>query len=97
MRGIEAGLDGGLIGRAAEVREEVADLLLAGCKDLPRRGLVDSGGDCLAELLEAGLEPIAEGIGGELGLRIQTSCRKRRGCGHNLRRNKRVRQALQTG
>ena len=53
MRGIGAELDGGLIGGLSEVREEVADLLLAGIDDLTGGRLVDSGGHLLTQLLEA--------------------------------------------
>ena len=59
--------------------------------------LVDSCGDLLAELLEAGVQPVAEGIGAELGLGVHTGFRRRKGRGHNPGRNKRVGQALQTG
>ena len=53
MRGVEAELDGGLVGGLSEVGEEVADLLLAGVDDRPGGGGVDGGGNALTELLEA--------------------------------------------
>ena len=53
LRGVDAELDGGLIGSLSEVREEVADLLLAGIDDLAGRRLVDGGGHLLTQVLEA--------------------------------------------
>lgn len=53
MRGIEAELDGGLVGGLSELSEEVADLLLAGVDDLASGSPVDSGGHILTKLLEA--------------------------------------------
>lgn len=44
MRGVGAELDRGLIGSLSEIREEVADLLLAGIDDLAGGRLVDGGG-----------------------------------------------------
>jgi hypothetical protein len=66
LRGIEAGLDGGLVGAAAEVGEEVANLLLAGVDDLAGGCLVDRVGDLLAEALEVGTKVFAKVIGREL-------------------------------
>ena len=53
MRGVDAELDGGLIGSLSEVREEVADLLLAGIDDLTGGRLVDGGGHLLTQVLKA--------------------------------------------
>lgn len=53
MRGVGAELDGGLVGGPSEVREEVADLLLAGVDDLAGRGGIDGSGDVLTKLLKA--------------------------------------------
>ena len=53
MRGIEAELDGGLIGGLSEVGEEVADFLLASIDDLASGGGVDGGSHTLTKLLEA--------------------------------------------
>lgn len=67
MRGIEAELDGGLKGGLPEVREEVADFLLAGIDDLAGRGGVDGGGHPLTKLLEAVAQLFQEGVGGQGG------------------------------
>ena len=56
MRGIGAELQGGLVGGLAEVRKEVADLLLAGVDDLAGGSTVDGGGHVPAQLLEAALQ-----------------------------------------
>jgi len=63
LRGVGAELDGGLIGGLSEVREEVADLLLAGIDDLTGGGLVDGGGHVLTELLEASAELLQKVVG----------------------------------
>jgi hypothetical protein len=52
LLGLEAELDGGLVGKLAETSEEVANLLLAGIDDLAGWGLVDGVGHPLTELLE---------------------------------------------
>jgi len=57
-------LQGGLVGVAAEVGEEVADLLLTGVDDVAGRGLVDGVGDATAEFLEAAAQALQEGVGG---------------------------------
>ena len=67
MRGIEAELDGSLIGGSPEVGEEVADLLLAGVEDLAGGGGVDCGGHTLTKLLEAAMQLLQEGVGGQGG------------------------------
>jgi len=53
LRGVGAELDRGLIGGLSEVREEVADLLLAGIDDLTGGRPVDGGGHLLTQVLEA--------------------------------------------
>jgi hypothetical protein len=53
LRGVESGLQGGLVGVLPEVGEEVADAFLAGAEDLAGGGLVDGVGDLLAEHLKA--------------------------------------------
>jgi hypothetical protein len=63
LRGIEAELDGGLIGGQSEVGEEVADLLLAGVDDLAGGGGVDRGRHILTESLEATAQLLQEGVG----------------------------------
>jgi hypothetical protein len=65
LRGIEAELDGGLIGGLSEVGEEVADFLLASIDDLAGGGVVDGGGHILTESLEVAAKSIQEGIGGD--------------------------------
>lgn len=69
MRGIEAKLDGRLVRRLSEVRDSVANLLLTRVDDVPRRCLVDRIRHVLAELLELSLEPRAELLHRELGIR----------------------------
>jgi hypothetical protein len=64
LRGIEAELDGGLIGGLPEVSEEVPDLLLRSVDDVTDGGLVDGGGHILTELLEAATQLFQEGGGG---------------------------------
>src|SRR5438105_1827763 len=64
LRGIEAELNGGLVGGLPEVREEVTDLLLRGIDDLTGGGLVDGGGHILTESLEAAAQLFQEGGGG---------------------------------
>ena len=64
MRGVEAELDGSLIGDSSEVGEEITDLLLAGVDDLANGCPVDSGGHSLAKLLEMTAHLLQEGIGG---------------------------------
>src|SRR6185312_17110977 len=65
LRGIEAELNGGLIGGLTEVGEEVTDLLLRGIDDLTGGGLVDGGGHMLTKLLEAATQLVQEGSGGK--------------------------------
>ena len=65
MRGIEAELDGSLIGSQSEVGEEVADFLLAGIDDLAGGGGVDRGRHILTKSLEVAAKLIQEGIGGD--------------------------------
>lgn len=65
MRGVEAELEGGLIGGLAEVGEEVTDLLLGGIDDLTGGGLVDGGGHVLTKLLKAAAQLLQEGGGGK--------------------------------
>jgi hypothetical protein len=66
LRGVEAGLEGGLVGVLSEVGAEVADAFLAGVEELAGWGLVDGVGDLLAEQFEAPLELLAKVVGGEL-------------------------------
>jgi hypothetical protein len=70
LLGLEAELDGGLVGGLAEAGQEIADLLLAGVADLAGWGLVDGLGHPPAELLELGAELLDEGLGGDLRLTI---------------------------
>jgi hypothetical protein len=56
LRGVGAELDGGLKGGRAEVREQVADLLLAGSDDLPGRGPVDGVRYLPTQFLKAAAE-----------------------------------------
>ena len=63
LRGIEAELDGGLIGGLSEVGQEVTDFVLAGVDHLSRGGVVDGGGDLATETLEAAAELLQEGVG----------------------------------
>ena len=65
MRGVEAELDGGLVGGLPEIGEEVADLLLAGVDDLAGRGRIDGGGHALTKSLEAASQLFQEGVGGD--------------------------------
>jgi len=65
LRGIEAELDSRLIGSESEVREKVADLLLAGIDDGPRRGGVDGSGYILTKGLEAATQLFQEDVGGQ--------------------------------
>jgi hypothetical protein len=67
LRGIEAELDGGLIGGLSEVGEEVADFLLASIDDLAGGGGVDGGSHTLTKLLEAATHLLQEGVGGQGG------------------------------
>jgi hypothetical protein len=67
LRGIEAELDGGLIGGLPEVGEEVADLLFTGVDDLAGRGGVDGGSHTLTKLLEAATQLLQEGVGRQGG------------------------------
>lgn len=53
MRGVGAELNRSLIGGLSEVRQKVADLLLAGIDDLTGGRLVDGGGHLLTQVLEA--------------------------------------------
>src|SRR5205807_1496238 len=64
FRGINLQLQSGLVGVAAEVGEEVADLLLAGVEDVAGGSLVDGVGDATAEFLKAAAEALQEGVGG---------------------------------
>src|SRR3954468_3221499 len=66
LLGLEAELDGGLVGGLAEAGQEIADLLLAGVDDPAGWGLVDGIGHPPAELLELGAELLDEGLGGDL-------------------------------
>jgi hypothetical protein len=70
LRGVEAELHGGLVGSLSQVREEVADFLLAGVDDLAGRGLVDGVGDLLAKVLELAAELVQEVGGRQLGLGV---------------------------
>jgi hypothetical protein len=67
LRGIEAELDGGLVGGQSEVGEEVADFLLASIDDLAGGGGVDRGRHPLTELLEAAAQLLQEGVDGQGG------------------------------
>jgi hypothetical protein len=67
LRGIEAELDGGLIGGLPEVGEKVADLLFAGVDDLAGGGGVDGGSHTLTKLLEAAPQLLEKGVGGQEG------------------------------
>ncbi len=53
LRGVGAELNRSLIGGLSEVRQKVADLLLAGIDDLTGGRLVDGGGHLLTQVLEA--------------------------------------------
>src|SRR4051794_26950027 len=70
LLGLEAELDGVLVGGLAGAGQEVADRLLAGVNDLAGRGLVDGIDDPPAELLELGAELLDEVLGGDLRLTI---------------------------
>src|SRR5262245_22433847 len=90
LRGIEAGLHGGLVDPATEVSEEVADRLFAGVDDLAGGCLVDGVGDLPAEPLEVGTELFAEVIRRESGLQVHGGLPKaRRGGGTPDRTDKR--------
>ena len=97
MRGIKTGLHGGLIRLLAEVGEEVADLLLAGIKDVPGGCLVDSVGDLLTETLEALAELFAQGIGGKLRLGVHAGLRRQKGWSSNSGRHGQAKLPLQSG
>jgi hypothetical protein len=71
LRGVEAELEGGLVGVVPEEGEQVADLLLAGVDDLSGGCSVDGVGDVLAESLELAPELFEERLGRELGLGVQ--------------------------
>ena len=92
MRGIEAGLDGGLEGFVAEVGEETAHRVLAGVDNLSRGSLVDGVGDLLAEAFKAGAQEFAEGVRGELGLGVHGRLQEERGCGGDPGRKNRTKQ-----
>src|SRR4051812_29301131 len=62
LRGVGAELQGGLVSGLAEVREEVADLLLAGVNDLASGGTVDGGSHVLTQLLEAAAQLVQQGV-----------------------------------
>ena len=62
MRGVGAELEGGLVGGLAEVREEVADLLLASVDNLASGGTVDGGSHVLTQLLEAAAQLVQQGV-----------------------------------
>src|SRR4051812_26342541 len=64
--GLEAELDGGLVGGLAEARQEIADLLLAGVDDLAGWSVVDGIDHPPAELLELLAQLLHEGLGGDL-------------------------------
>src|SRR3954466_1207212 len=66
LLGLEAELDGGLVGGLVEAGQEIADPLLAGVDDPAGGGLVDGIGHPPAELLELGAELLDEGLGGDL-------------------------------
>src|SRR4051794_33433805 len=66
LLGLEAELDGGLVGGLAEAGQEVADLLLAGVDDLAGWRVVDGIGHPPAEPLELSAELLDEGLGGDL-------------------------------
>src|SRR5438105_3793871 len=68
LRGIRAELEGGLVSGLAEVRQEVATLLLAGMEDLTGGGLVDGLGPVLTELLEAATQLFQKSVRREGGL-----------------------------
>ena len=68
MRGVEAELQGGLVGGQTEVREKVTDLPLGGVDDLTGRGPVDGGGHVQAELLEVAAHLVEEVLGRKLRL-----------------------------
>src|SRR5262245_5068698 len=70
LRGVEAELDGGLVGVVSEAGEEVADLLLALGDDVSRLSLVDGVGDLPAEALERVAEDGGEVGGGDLRLGV---------------------------
>jgi hypothetical protein len=62
LRGVGAELESGLIGGLSKVREEVADLLLAGVDDLAGRSPVDGAGHVLTELLEAAAQLLEQSV-----------------------------------
>src|SRR5688572_9244119 len=70
LRGIEAELNGGLVGGLSQVGEEVADLLFAGVDNLPRWSVVDGVGDLVTQTLEAIAQLIQQSIRRELGLGV---------------------------
>src|SRR3954447_5572957 len=66
LLGLEAELDGGLVGGLAEAGQEIANLLLAGVEDLAGWRVVDGIGHPPTELLELHAELLDEGLGGDL-------------------------------
>src|SRR5947209_8013235 len=68
LRGIRAEREGGLVSGLSEVRQEVANLLLAGMDDLTGGGLVDGLGHVLTELLEAATQLFQKSVRREGGL-----------------------------
>src|SRR5205823_4615131 len=62
FRGIDLHLQGRLEGVAAEVGEQVADLVLTLVDDLALGRLVDGVGDALAEFLEAAAQGLHQGL-----------------------------------
>src|SRR5262249_24213676 len=70
LGGLQAELDGGLVGALAEAGQQVADLLLAVGDDAAGGGLVDGGGDVAAELLEVAAQQGGKFLGRGLGLGV---------------------------
>src|SRR5690349_19466092 len=68
LRGVESELEGGLVGGPSKVGEEVADLFFGGVDHLPRRGLVDGGGNRRAKFLEWSTHLVEKLLGRKLGL-----------------------------
>src|SRR3954466_11671368 len=70
LLGLEAELDGGLVGGLAEAGQEAANLLLAGVDNLAGWRVVDGIGHPPAEVLELLAQLLHEGFGGDLGWAI---------------------------
>ena len=94
FRGIDTQLEGGLVGRLAEVAEEVADGLLAVADDVAGGGTADGIGHVTAELLELVLEGLGQGLGRNGGQRVHADLRTGEGLGKGSRRKGYARPTL---